>query len=141
MQTIIEVGILIALITQTTAFIVRSKALLKVFSEFEWPESAVSEPEGLDQVQADLANLTLAVAEGIERVDRSERRIRSVVKSAKRRFEAAGFDDPGLEAEASTLPRLDEIERAEERLPDLQPHVGVDNSGSAAWKVVPGRVG
>jgi len=47
--------------------------------------------------------LTLAIAEGIERVDRSERRVRSAVGRAKKRLEDAGFEDAGVDAEAESL--------------------------------------
>jgi len=61
--------------------------------------------------------IVLAVAEGIERVERSERRVRQTVASAKRRFEAEGYVDPGLEAEAAALPDDDAPSRPAEPVP------------------------
>jgi len=44
-----------------------------------------------------------AVAEGIERTDRAERRIAQTVKRARKELKEAGLEDPGLEAEAEQL--------------------------------------
>lgn len=49
---------------------------------------------------------TVAIAEGIERVDRSERRVRAVVTRAQQRLADAGYQDEGLEAEAAQLQPL-----------------------------------
>lgn len=57
----------------------------------------------MEQLSKRLDELTHAVAEGIERVDRSERRIKATVQRAKRRLEDAGFTDEGVEAEAAQL--------------------------------------
>jgi septation ring formation regulator EzrA len=76
-------------------------------------ETAISQPIELDSVTREieaiderLQDMTLAIAEGIERVDRSERRVRQVVSRAKKQLEDFGIDDPGLSAEAEQL-RLD----------------------------------
>ncbi len=64
----------------------------------------------LDKIEADdsklvekLKDLTFAVAEGIERVDRSERRIHATIKRARKELEEHGFESPRLEAEAAEL--------------------------------------
>jgi len=54
-----------------------------------------------------LETLTRAVADGIDHVDRNEKRVRGIVTGAKRRFEAEGYVDPGVDAEADTLPVSD----------------------------------
>ncbi len=54
-----------------------------------------------------LKELTLAIAEGIERVDRSERRVRSTVARAQKELKKLGYEDPGLEAEANQLRSID----------------------------------
>ena len=46
---------------------------------------------------------TLAIAEGIERVDRSERRVDATVQRAQKKFAAAGHEDIAVEAEAEGL--------------------------------------
>jgi hypothetical protein len=53
----------------------------------------------LDTLEDRMSSLREAVAEGIERVDRSERRISQVVRRAKERYEG----DPGVEAEYAAL--------------------------------------
>jgi len=60
--------------------------------------------------------LTRAVADGIDHVDRNEKRVRGIITGAKRRFEAEGYVDPGVEAEIDTLPRDDEGGGGEEEL-------------------------
>lgn len=55
--------------------------------------------QALDQLEERMNVLREAVAEGIERVDRSERRIAQVVRRAKERYE----EDPGVEAEYRQL--------------------------------------
>lgn len=56
-----------------------------------------------DRLEALKAELVLAIAEGIERVDRAERRVKATVQSARRRMERAGYVDDALEAEAEQL--------------------------------------
>lgn len=79
-----------------------------------------------------VADLTLAVSEGIAHVDRSERRVRAVVQSAKARMERAGYIDPGLEAEDQALLELDVADGREERLPP------VSEGLAGGWAGVPG---
>jgi hypothetical protein len=47
--------------------------------------------------------ITLAVAEGIQHVDRAEKRIRATVQRAQRELRESGEFHPGVEAEASQL--------------------------------------
>lgn len=49
----------------------------------------------------------IALAEGIERVDRSERRVKATVARARKELEASGVIDPGVEAEAEQLRLVD----------------------------------
>ena len=50
---------------------------------------------------------TLAISEGIERTDRAERRIRAAIQRARKELKKLGYDDPGLEAEATELRIVD----------------------------------
>lgn len=59
---------------------------------------------------------TLAIAEGIERVDRAERRVRAAVGRARKRMEDLGYVDEGLEAEAAQLREIDGDDGQEQRL-------------------------
>lgn len=77
--------------------------------------------------------LTLAVAEGIERVDRAERRVRAAVQRARQRMADLGYEDEGLEAEAQGLHELDAGGGGEEGVQPVQagvanPFEGVDIS-------------
>lgn len=64
---------------------------------------------------ARLNQLTLAVAEGIQHVERAENRIRATVQRARKELVENGFEpSPGLEAEASSL-RLGDVDRGPER--------------------------
>lgn len=59
---------------------------------------------GLAKVHEDRLNsLTLAVAEGIQHVERAEARIRATVGRARAQLLDAGVESPGLEAEAASL--------------------------------------
>lgn len=64
-------------------------------------------PEWRDALERKMDLLTLAVAEGIERVDRAERRIRTAVAGAKKKLREAGFEDAAVEAEAQELRIVD----------------------------------
>jgi len=63
------------------------------------------ETSRLSRVHEDRLNsLTLAVAEGIQHVERAEARIRATVARARSQLREAGLPDtPGLEAEADSL--------------------------------------
>lgn len=54
-----------------------------------------------------LNNLTLAVAEGIQHVERAEARIRATVGRARAELRAAGIESAGVEAEAASLQLVD----------------------------------
>lgn len=82
-----------------------------------------------------IERLGLAVAEGIEHVERKSKRIDGVIAGAQRRFAAEGYIDPSLEAEAGTLPELDGANGEEQRLLLLPEHVEVPSN---PWASVPG---
>jgi len=110
-------------------------AVLNSFTERERPESTYTAPDPYDDQWARdaIADLTLALSEGIEHVDRSERRVRAVVQSAKRRMAQAGYDDPGVDAEDGQLQRLD-VERSER---EAVQHVPEDVDGAQEWVGTP----
>lgn len=98
-----------------------------------------------DRLNKRLDDLTLAVADGIDHVDRNEKRVRGIVLGAKRRFEASEYYDPGVDAEADTLPLVDEGEREPEELRLLPegvatfPERGVEEEVNP-WDSVPGGI-
>ena len=54
-----------------------------------------------------LRDTNVAVAEGIERTDRTERRIASTVARARKELRESGYDHPGVDAEAAGLREID----------------------------------
>ncbi len=59
--------------------------------------------EATTSIEARLKDIVFAVAEGIERVERYERRIKATIKRAKKELAERGFEHEGLEAEAHEL--------------------------------------
>ena len=54
-----------------------------------------------------LKDTNVAVSEGIERTERTERRIASTVARARKELRASGYDHPGVEAEDAELRKVD----------------------------------
>lgn len=86
-----------------------------------------------EETKIALARLTKAVAEGIDHVDRNEKRVRGILTGARNRFASAGYEDPGVEAEIESLPSVDERERPEEELPAVSEDLEL-----GSWGSVPG---
>jgi len=55
--------------------------------------------ERIDSLEAKNKEMTFAVAEGIERTARAERRIGQTIARARAELQKRGFTDPGIEAE------------------------------------------
>lgn len=95
-----------------------------------------------DRTKDAIAKLTQAVANGIDHVDRNEKRVRGIVVGAKRRFEAEGYVDPGVDAEADTLPLVHEPGGEGEHLPTLSdgveaspnPFQGIPGTLPLGWR-------
>lgn len=81
--------------------------------------------------------LTRAVAEGIEHVDRSERRVRAAVRRAEKRLDEAGYTDPALEGEIEGLRAIDEAERGAEAVPAVPEDLG--EAGGFDFSDLPGE--
>ena len=64
-------------------------------------------PASLAFLEKTLKDTNIAVAEGIERVERTERRIASTVARARKELRESGYDHPGVEAEAHELRNVD----------------------------------
>lgn len=58
-------------------------------------------------IERRLEELTVALDQGILRVQRSENRVRAIVQGARKELAEDGFKHPGLEAEASQLRDVD----------------------------------
>ena len=61
----------------------------------------------LEQMRAKVERWTAAIAEGIERTERSERRIRSTVERARKELKSLGYTHEGLDAEDAQLRLVD----------------------------------
>jgi len=83
----------------------------------------VSQDPRVTELLVRVDDLTVAVAEGIKNVSRSEQRVRSIVKGARRELAEAGFDHPGVEAEAAELELVDDRDSPEEQLPTVREDV------------------
>lgn len=92
-----------------------------------------------DAADKRIDDLTRAVADGIDHVDRNEKRVRGIVTGARKRFANEGYEDAGVEAEFSTLPEPDGGGGGEEELRLLQNDVEVNESDP--WAGVPGHMG
>jgi len=68
---------------------------------------ASAQEREIEQLNQKNKELTFAVSEGIERTDRAERRIRNAIQRARKELGKLGYEDPGLEAEASELRLVD----------------------------------
>ena len=115
------------------------RALVEAMERFERRESADVDPEQhnhMNVLDAKISDLTLAVSEGVNNVQRSERRVRAVVTSARRELAEAGYSHAGLEAEGGQLRDLDAESGNGEQVPAV-PEV-VDEPDQAQHSVVPG---
>lgn len=103
------------------------------------PTTKVPQPYDDAWVHGALADLTarvqdqtLAIEEGIERVGRAEQRVKETVRRAKARATAAGYEDPGIEAEIAELQRRDGEGGEEQRLRLLHDGVGEAESSPSS---------
>ena len=115
------------------------EALLDSLGAFETRESPQRDPEQhnhMNVLEAKLADLTLAVSEGVNNVQRSERRVRAVVTSARRELADAGYSHAGLEAEAGELRDIHADSGNGEEVPAVPE--SVDQPGQDQRSVVPG---
>jgi len=71
------------------------------------------------RLHAEIETLRFAIAEGIERTDRSEKRVQKTVAGARRLVREAGIDHPALEAEASQIQSRDDEGGGEGKLPPV----------------------
>lgn len=90
----------------------------------------------VDALERQVQELYQAVADGIDHVDRNEKRVRGIVTGAKRRFAAEGFVDPGVDAEEDSLPRDDATGFSGEGVPPVSNDVVPEN----LFAGVPGTV-
>jgi len=115
------------------------RALEEILARFEARESA--QPLEADDIRliglgVRIDDLTLAVSEGVNNVQRSERRVRAVVTSARRQLAEAGYEHAGVEAETGELRSLDAESGNGEPVPAVPE--GVDDATGDRASVIPG---
>lgn len=66
------------------------------------------------ELKQQASDFTIALADGIEHVDRAERRVKSTVARARAKFASGGYADADLDAEASDIHARDGDRGAEE---------------------------
>ena len=135
------VGVLVALAALVFQQARTTRAVLHKIDDIEHPDSTQVVVQEYDDawIHTALRDLTFAVDEGVLQVARSERRVRAVVTSAKRRFESEGYEDPGLNAEEETLPLFNAASSQEEGVPPLPNDVeSAANYDGTPWAAVPG---
>lgn len=76
--------------------------------------------ENMRNLERRLDEFQLALADGIQRVDRAEKRIQKTVTSARRLVANAGLEHAGIEAEAAELRDVDAPDITPEPVPAVQ---------------------
>ncbi len=115
------------------------RVLIDAVHGFESRESATPAPADdirIDYLATRIDDLTLAVDTGVNNVQRSERRVRAIVQSARRALADAGYSHAGLEAEADQLREVDGESGDGETVPAVS-EVLVEPS-QAQHSVIPG---
>ena len=81
----------------------------EILAELEARLASQLEPlsGALRELERRLKETNVAVAEGIERTERTERRIASTVARARKELRESGYDHPGVEAEDHELRKVD----------------------------------
>ncbi len=104
-------------------------------------EDRVEENHSLLTDQANrLERLTLAMAEGIEKVERKERRIDAVVGRAKKELRDHGFESPSINAEAESIRVADGNGSGESRVPEVPEAVEYHPEVSSIPGVTPAQL-
>lgn len=109
----------------------------------ETPSAAVDEAKWrsvdtqLGLLEEKMERLTKAVADGIDHVDRNEKRVRGIVVGATRRFENSEHYDAAVDAELDTLPEIaEDFDQTPEHL--REPVSVTEPSVDGAASLVPG---
>jgi len=107
METILLTTVVIALLGLAASTAVVGRIVLSHKNEQPIPAAEPESPkhfaEDIGDLNARMDRLTNAVADGIERVSRSENRIQKTVTSARRLVREAGLEHAGVEAEFEEL--------------------------------------
>ncbi len=91
----------------------------------------------LEDLKKQLRDTNVAVAEGIERTERTERRIASTVARARKELRESGYDHPGVEAEDHELRKRDGDGSDDGGVPLVQGEVEADADQPSSIRGVP----
>jgi len=125
------------------AIVGRLDKLEGAIGQFELPTVAPPEPVEDPRVAGLLArmdDLTTAVADGVNRVQRSENRVRSIIQGARKELADAGLEHPGIEAEAGQLQPVDGTGGEPEPVPALPTDVEDPERPSSIPGVTVGQI-
>lgn len=100
----------LATISGLTVFVVRAVLSYKNRPPLPAPERSSTEQleQDFEALRKLVEDLTLALDDGIRRVDRAENRIQKTVASARSAVRKAGLEHPGIEAEHDQLEPADD---------------------------------
>jgi len=79
-----------------------------------------------------VTDLTHAVADGIERVERSENRVHAAVARYRKKLEASGLEDPSVEAEVAGLQLVDGGGSSGGGVPAVQEELGAPQPAASS---------
>jgi len=112
-------------------------AIHVAINQFEFPPtepvSDVEDPR-IEALERKIIDLTTALDLGVSRVQRSENRVRAIVQGARKELADAGFEHPGIEAEAGQIQPVDGTGGE----PEPVPAVSVDVEDNFAPSAIPG---
>jgi len=115
------------------------RALLMTIERFESRESTQAPPPNtarIDAQDARIDDLTLAVKEGVNNVQRSERRVRAIVASARKELADQGYSHAGVDAESDQLRDIDGDGSDQEELPTVPEDL--EGPSQAQHSIIPG---
>ncbi len=127
-MTYFALGLVIVVLSAALVWVLkyRTGAVVYPSSAIEPPGPADYGPD-IDRWAAEVGRLTarveelaVALAHGIEHVERTENRIKATVARARKSFADEGFESPGLEAEAAQLRLSDGGGSEEGELPPVR---------------------
>jgi len=131
-MTILLAVIVTALLALTTSVVWAGRVFLRSsesrsYEQLPAPTSteSVESTAVADELRQKIADLTIAVSEGIKSNERHEKRVQRTVASARRLVGAAGLEHAALDAEVAELREGDAAPLEEPLLP-LQPLLELD---------------
>jgi len=110
------------------AFLWKALGVVGAMKEASPPDENLATTHDLAMISqrfhAEIESLKFAIAEGIERTDRAEKRVQKTVAGARRQLSEAGIDNAPLAAEAAELRSRDEEGSDHRELPPVLEGVG-----------------